>query len=182
MKIKLANKQRGATLITALVMLVVLTLLVISAINSSSSNLRIAGNMQMQEEVIAAAQQASEQVLSSNFTKNPASAVIAVDINNDGSVDYTANVDMPVCTGSAPLRNDSPNLPPQCISSSTAQNTGIMFTSGAAATLSSWCAAQQWDVRTSVSDNTTGANVTLHQGVSLNVDAGTNCNIAAPTS
>lgn len=178
MKLNAHIQQRGATLITSLVMLVVLTLLVISAINSSRSNLRIAGNMQMHEEVVAAAQQATEQVISSNFTKAPASAVVAVNVNNAA---YTANISTPVCTGSSPLTNDTPNLPPQCISSSTAQNTGIIFTSGAAATLTSWCLAQQWDVRTQVDDNVTGASVTLHQGVSMNVDVGTNCTVSLPT-
>lgn len=180
MKPTLGYKQRGATLITALVMLVVLTLLVISAIRSSSTNLRIAGNMQMQAEVIAAAQQASEQVLSSNFTKNPVAVDVLVDINNDGTTDYTAQVAPPVCTGSTALQNSTPNLPPQCISSSTAQNTGIVFTSGVVITGTSWCAAQQWDVRTQVSDSVGGANATMHQGVSLTVEAGTPCVVALP--
>lgn len=173
-------QQIGATLITALVMLVVLTLLVISAINSSSTNLRIAGNMQMQEEVIAAAQQATEQIISSNFTAAPAPATIAVDINNDGIADYTANVATPVCTGSRPLTNNTPNLPPQCLSSSTVQNTGIQFASGVNPTGTSWCDSQQWDIRTQVTDNRTGANETTHQGVSLYVDAGITCNVTLP--
>lgn len=172
MKSYARKQQRGATLITSLVMLVVLTLLVISAINSSRSNLRIAGNMQMQEEVIAAAQQATEQMISGNFAKAPASAVVTVNVNNAA---YTANVFKPVCTGSTPLKNDTPNLPKQCISSSKKDNSGIIFTSGAAAAATSWCMAQQWDVSTQVDDNVTGATATMHQGVSMHVDAGTTC-------
>jgi hypothetical protein len=183
MTFKPFRPQRGATLITALVMLVVLTLLVISAIRSSSANLRIAGNMQMQEEAIAAAQQASEQVLSSDFTKP--TAVVApsvnVDINNDGVTDYVASVAPPVCTGSAPVRNNAPNLPTQCVSSDVLREGGIMFVSAAAVnTQVSWCAAQQWDVRTAVADNLTGANAVLHQGVSMFVDAGTTCTVGVP--
>ena len=68
-------KQHGATLVTALVMLVVLTLLVLSAIRSSTTNLRIAGNMQMQGEIVEAAQQAAEQIISYNFPANPQLAV-----------------------------------------------------------------------------------------------------------
>lgn len=178
MKLNAHSQQRGATLITSLVMLVVLTLLVISAINSSRSNLRIAGNMQMHEEVVAAAQQATEQVISSNFTKAPAAVNLTLNINN---ASYVAAVATPVCTGSSPLTNDSPNLPPQCISSDSAQNTGIIFTSGTAAAPTSWCLAQQWDIRTQVDDNVTGASVTLHQGVSMNVDVGTKCTESVPT-
>lgn len=172
----LKYKQRGSTLITALIMLIVLTLLVVSAIRSSNTNLRIAGNMQMQEEAVAAAQQALEQIISYNFTASPAASSVSVDINNDGTVDYTANVTQPVCLGSTPLQNTTPNLPSACLSSGTATNTGIIFTSGVAITTGqSWCYAQQWEVQANVTGASTGAKATVHQGVTLNVPAGTNC-------
>ena len=57
------RRQRGATLLIGMIMLVVLTLLVLFAIRSGNTNLRIAGNMQTQAEVGAAAQQAIEQVI-----------------------------------------------------------------------------------------------------------------------
>lgn len=168
--------QRGSTLLVALVMLVVLTLLVISAIRSSSTNLRIAGNMQMQEEAIAAAQQATEQIISnSNFTTAPVASAINVDINQDGTNDYTANIATPSCTGSKAVQNDDPDIPSECISSGTAQNTGLFFASGAQVAGTSWCYAQQWEVQTTVQDNRTGATATLHQGVSMNVPTGTTC-------
>lgn len=174
--------QRGITLLVGLIMLVVLTLLVISAIRSSNTNLRIVGNMQVQEEASAAAQQAIEQVISSNFTANPVSSVITVDINHDGTSDYSVSIAQPVCTGSAPLLNADLNATnaadAPCISSSTASNTGIMFASGTpAATGQSWCFAQQWDVTAQATSLAgTGATATLHQGVSLRVPAGTTCN------
>jgi len=174
--------QRGVTLLVGLIMLVVLTLLVISAIRSSTTNLRIVGNMQMQEEAAAAAQQAIEQVISSNFTANPVSSVITVDINNDGTADYSVSVAQPTCTGSVPLMNANLNAAnpsdAPCMSSSTASNTGIMFASGTPATAGqSWCFMQQWDVQAQATSLTgTGAAATLHQGVSLRVPAGTQCN------
>jgi Tfp pilus assembly protein PilX len=173
------HRQRGATLFVALVMLVVLTLLAISAIRSSSINLRIAGNMQMAGEASAAAQQAIEQVLSSNFTAAPASSVIAVDINGSGTGDYTATVPEPTCTGSVPLKNADLDMSStndqKCFSSSTASNTGIFFASGApAVTGMSWCLSQQWDVSARAT-SPTGTDVTVHQGVSLRVPAGTGC-------
>lgn len=172
----LKNKQRGSTLITALIMLIVLTLLVVSAIRSSNTNLRIAGNMQMQEEAVAAAQQALEQTISYNFTASPASGVINVDINNDGTVDYTANISQPVCLGSTALTNATPNLPSVCISSGAATNTGIMSASGVPVTTGqSWCFAQEWEAQASVTSTSTGAKATVHQGVTLNVPAGTTC-------
>ena len=176
------NNQRGATLVVGLVMLVVLTLLVLSAIRSSNVNMRIVGNMQMQEETSAAATQATEQVISSsNFTTSPASQVIAVDINNDGTTDYTANVSAPSCTASLALTNN--NLNPAnsddatCISTSTAQQTGLIVSGVvSASTAQSWCYLQQWEVQAQVNDDRTGATATSVQGVSMRVPAGTSCN------
>lgn len=175
------HKQRGATLIVGLVMLVVLTLLVISAIRSSNTNLRIAGNMQRQEETSTAAQQATEQVISTNFTVNPVPQAIAVDINKDGTTDYTPVV-TPACTGSLSLTNadldpsNAEDVP--CISSGVAQHTGLME-SGVAATGTlagpSWCYLQQWELQTQVTDSSTGATAATVQGVSMRVPAGTSC-------
>ncbi len=167
--------QKGATLITALVMLVVLTLLVISAIRSSTVNLQITGNVQIQSEAIAAAQQATEQILSSNFTVNPVAVTIPIYLTNNPTADYSAQVAIPTCIGSRALLNNEPNLPPQCISSGSSQNTGILFASGPVLGGTSWCYAQQWEVQTNVTDQRTGAQAEIHQGVSLNVPAGTTC-------
>ena len=173
------NRQRGATLVIGLVMLVVLTLLVLSAIRSSNVNMRIAGNMQMQEETSAAAVQATEQVISNNFTIAPASQVIAIDINNNGTTDYTANVSAPSCTASLAVTNN--NLDPDnpddsnCISSGT--YTPGAFVSGVSptSTAQSWCYIQQWEVQAQVTDDRTGATATSVQGVSMRVPAGTTC-------
>lgn len=169
------ENQKGATLITALVMLVVLTLLVISAIRSSTTNLQIVGNVQIQNEAIAAAQQATEQILSSNFTANPVATTISIYVTNKTTPDYTANIAIPTCIGSRALMNNEPNLPTQCISSGSSQNTGILFASGPVVGGTSWCYAQQWEVQTTVSDPRTGAQAEIHQGVSLDVPAGTTC-------
>jgi Tfp pilus assembly protein PilX len=175
------GKQGGETLVVVLVMLVVLTLLVVSALRAGTTNLRIVGNMQMQEEASAAAQQAIEQLMSSNFTANPASQVIAVDINQDGNPDYTANVS-PACTGSIAITNADLNpgstADAPCISSGAAQQTGLMVSGvGTTTTLrgQSWCYLQQWELQAAVTDNNTGATATTVQGVAVRVPAGTNC-------
>lgn len=177
----LKNKQHGSTLVVALIMLVVLTLLVVSAIRSSNTNLHIAGNMQMQDEAVAAAQQVVEQVISKNFTITPASATVSVDINNDGTPDYDVNVVKPICSGSVAIMNSSLDMTNAndvpCFSSSTASNTGIIAASGTqAAGGQSWCFSQQWEVQAQASSRSgSGANSTLHQGVALRVPAGTTC-------
>ena len=169
-------RQRGSTLVTALIMLVVLTLLVVSSIRSSNTNLRIAGNMQMQEEAVAAAQQALEQTISYNFTAAPAANNLNVDINNDGVADYAVTVSTPTCLGSVALTNSTPNLPSACLSSGAATNTGIVSASGAAiSTSQSWCYEQQWEIQASAVNASIGATAGVHQGVALKVPAGTGC-------
>lgn len=178
------TRQRGATLLVGLVMLVVLTLLVVSAIRSGNINMRIAGNTQMQEEAAAAAQQATEQVISTNFTANPVTQTILVDINGDGTTKYTATVAPQTCTSSQQLTNGNlnPSNPADqpCIPSSAAQNTGMLIlnadgTVSSAASTPSWCYAQQWDVQATVTDTRTGATATTHQGIAIRVPAGTTC-------
>jgi Tfp pilus assembly protein PilX len=171
-------KQRGFTLMVALIMLVVLTLLVVSAIRSSNTNLRIAGNMQMQEEAVAAAQVALEQTvsLSANFGASAVASTISVDDNNDGTTDYTVNIAKPACLSATPLANNTANLPADCISSGSATNTGIISASGVSvASGQSWCFAQQWEMQASAVSASTGATASVHQGVSLTVPAGQAC-------
>lgn len=146
------NGQRGATLLVGLVMLVVLTLLVVSAMRSSTVNLRIAGNMQAKAEATAAAQQAVEQVISSSaLFYAPAAQTIAVDINHDGTTDYTVNIDPPSCQKMTPAAGYS-----------------ALF--AASAPLDS-----NWDIKSTVTDNRTGAKVTLHQGIKVRLAAGSLC-------
>ncbi len=176
-----ATKQSGETLIVALVMLVVLTLLVTSALRAGTTNLRIVGNMQRLQEVSTAAEQATEQVMSSNFTANPVPQTIPIDINADGTSDYTAAVN-PTCTGSIAITNADLNpalaADAPCMSSGAAQLTGFMVSAvPATATLTgqSWCYLQQWELQASVTDPSTGAQAKTVQGVAIRVPAGTGC-------
>ena len=180
-----AKGQGGATLLVSLIMLVVLTLFAISALNLSSTNLNIVGNMQARMEAQAAGQQAIEQVMSSaaNFLI-PAAQNIAVDINNDGTTDFTANVDKPNCFSSKPLNNaDLIPAPPAkisakdqvCISSAQDPGTGVFIANVPSAP--SWCFDQKWEIAATVSDARTGAQVRQHQGAALRVPAGTACKV-----
>ncbi len=156
-------KQHGATLITALVMLVVLTLLVISAIQSSSVNLRVAGNMQIQQENVHAAQQASETYISNDFTQNPATSNVAVTINGQT---YKAVVATPYCFGTRTLSVNEPMTPQACRKRNKADPNDPNQTD---------CAVQQWDVATTVTDPTTNMPTTVHQGMSSIVPISTQC-------
>lgn len=173
------KQQRGSTLLVALIMLVLLTLIAVSAVNSTTTSIQVVGNAQFREEAGAVAQQAIEQVISSNFTVAPVSSPISVDINKDGKVDYTGQVDTPICTSSIALTNNQLNpLNPAdqpCISSGQSTTTGIVGASGVVATTQSWCYKQSWDIKSTVADSNTGASTTVHQGVYIRVPTGTAC-------
>lgn len=173
MKPMSVTRQRGITLITALVLLVVLTLLGLSAMRSSLADLRIVGNAQASDEAAAAAQRVIERVISSNFTANPVAVAAVVG-------PYSVKVPAPACNGSTPISNSSldPSNPDDqpCFSSGTSSNTGIIFVSGASASHTvPWCYSQKWDVQAQVNEPKTGVSETTHQGVALKVAAGTDC-------
>ncbi|AOY91689.1 pilus assembly protein [Cupriavidus sp. USMAA2-4] len=172
-------REQGMTLVVTLIFMVIFLLLVISLIHSSVVNVKVAGNQQHTVEARSAAQQAIEQTISQDFTANPAAAAssVAVDVNGDGTADYVAQASAPVCTSSQPIKDtdlDTTNADDvSCYLGNGNQNTGILTSTASGG--NSLCNSTQWDVQASVNDSTTGANVTLHQGVAVRVPVGTTC-------
>jgi Tfp pilus assembly protein PilX len=71
------RSQRGATLVIAMIMLVLLTLFALSALNTSTTNLKVVGNMQAHSEALNAAQQGIDAVISrTDFVTTPGAAVV----------------------------------------------------------------------------------------------------------
>lgn len=130
-----AGRQRGATLLIGLVMLVLLTLMALSAIRSSSINLQIAGNQQYQNEAWRAAEQAVEEVLSNTMTTLPETRL--VDIDGDGVPDHSVSITK-ACIGSA-------------LSANTSLSAAGIFDS-------------VWELTATVTDSRTGAHVVVHRG------------------
>jgi type II secretory pathway pseudopilin PulG len=166
--------QAGATLVVSMIMLLILTLLVVSAIRSSTTNLRIAGNMQVQGEVAAAAQQAVEQVIDGDFTTVPSEQNIPVSM---GVADYTVNVTKPTCSNTEPvaldeLKKDDAN-DQLCFGDS--DPLPVVDSSGKQITTPSKCNKQVWEVRASVTDSNTGANTSVVQGVAKRTYVPTDC-------
>ena len=177
------EKQSGATLLVALVMLVILTLFAITAINFTNINTRIVGNQQFKKEAESAAQQAIEQIISTDFTTNPLATDVNIDINNDGTNDYVVKIAKPVCLTTKPIQlleldiaitDDQP-----CFKSAKVTTTGFIgATAGAGNSL---CSNTQWDVQATVTDSGStgssgsGAKVVSHQGISKRVAVGTPC-------
>lgn len=150
------SRQAGATLLVSLIMLVLITLFALSAINSSTMNLRIAGNMQSQDEARTAAQQAIEQFITSysNFYPTPptASTSVNIDINNDGSTDYVVSIAKPIC------KRASVQIPARSTACANGARSGL------------YCWDTVWEVQATATEAKTGTSQSVAQGVSISFD------------
>jgi hypothetical protein len=170
--------QRGATLLVAMIFLILMSLFAISAFKSSTGNLRIIGNMQSRQEAIAVGQKAIEDTISSSvFTSNPAAVAatpVAVDIDGDGTVDYTATLNpQPHCYRTKAIKSSdlNPAIPADlaCMTSSVVQQGGLDIPDAAADAGNSLCANSEWNVGAQVLDQRSGAKVVVNQGIAVRV-------------
>ena len=170
------KNQRGVTVVVAMLFLLVLSIFAVSSFNSGTTNTRITGNMIARQESYAAAQLLIDRTISSaEFSTDPsliAAEIMPVDLTEDGVPDYTAQLtpapschrlrsiknleldaedalDVPCLKGSAPTMVDSDTPDPSVDDSS--------------------CANTEWNVRATVADPMTGANVAINQGVGVRV-------------
>ena len=167
------HAQRGLSMVVGLIMLVLMTLLAISAFQASNVNLRIAGNMQVRQESLAAAQTATERVLSSPAFVDPTTPPAAAIVNLNGA-SYTVNfAPPPACRSIVDIPSEDlvPTNPDDfvCIPSSALPGSGSgIFVSGAPAA-PSYCSNTRWALVANVADANTGANTTLEQGVAVRI-------------
>ena len=172
------RRQAGLTLVVALVMLVVLTLLVVSAIRFANINLRIAGNVQAQTESIAAAQVAVESTVKDMIASpNISTIATATKTVSTGGQTYTVAVSKPTCVFNKPINNS--DLDPTKAADQACfegADTEKLITSGGGLTNApTACKDQQWDVSANVDDGSSGAKVTVLQGVAVRVGAEVTC-------
>jgi Tfp pilus assembly protein PilX len=171
--------QSGATLLVSMIFLVVLTLMVVSAVKVTNVNTKLVGNMQTEKEANAAAMQAIETTISTDFTAMPAASTTAVDINNSGQTGstYTVAVPAPACTGIKPIKlselDPSQTSDQPCYVSGASQNTGI---AGSGAGGDSLCSNSNWEVNATATPPAGGAAAAAtHQGIAVRVVVGAAC-------
>ena len=166
------REQRGISMVVALIMLMLMTLLAVSAFQASNVNLRIAGNMQVRQETLAAAQTATEQVLSSPAFIDPATPPAAVTVALNGA-SYTVNfTPAPACKSVVDIPSEDlvPSNPDDfvCIPSGALPGSGSgIFLAGGPPTSPSYCSNTRWAVVADVADANTSARTTLEQGVAV---------------
>jgi Tfp pilus assembly protein PilX len=146
--LSLRGRQRGATLIIGLILLVLISLIVVNAVTLSSSNLKAVGNMQSRNESVAAANQAIERLISAQFYEAVGTQTFTVDINGDGTDDYSVTLAQPVCLGWKQAAVAAPS------------DVEMPVTMQYAAEYQT-----DWDVQANVTDGSTGASVEVHEGV-----------------
>lgn len=182
MTLRLPGRQRGMTLIVALIMLVLMTLFATTSFNIGKSSLQVVGNMQQRTQALAAAQTTLEEVISqTDFADTPANALTApcgavantrcVDVNGDGVNDITvALIPAPTCMSSQIIKSSSLDLTKPAdlgCSKGVSQSFGVV----GSASDDSLCANTTWEITAVATDNVTGAKATLVQGVTLRVSS-----------
>lgn len=176
------RRQRGATLLVVMVILIAMTWFVLSGYRLSSQHLQIVGNSQARQQALAAAQRAIEETISSNlFTKDPlavAAAPIATDIDGDGVADLIAVLSP--APGCYRVRNvktselDISNAGDRICLQSTSGGGGVIVAGPNLLPTSagnSLCAKTEWDVAARVDDARSRTLLTVHQGVAIRTEA-----------
>lgn len=181
--------QRGATLVIALIMLILLTLFAITALNTSTTNLKVVGNMQAQTEAFNATQAAIETVISTPlFTTNPAGAVTSVCAGggftaNQMCVDFAGN---PTTNYNAAAYIIRLNPQPACITVQPIKLTELVIGAGSAdnectigqaqqfgvagaVTGDSLCANSVWEITAETIAAVSGARAASVQGIGIRI-------------
>jgi len=162
------HRQGGAALIVGLIMLVLITLAVTAGFTLSNTNLKSVGNMQNRNEAVAAANRAIEEVASSLLLPGvdgspslamPQATQSRVDINNDGTTDYTVAIAPPTCVRATKSTDTGGG------SSGPGGIGGNSSTTGAGLNALPDQYNSVWDISTSVTDTASGTVTAVRQGV-----------------
>lgn len=145
------KRQSGVVMVVALVMLILITLFAVSAIRSSTTELQIVGNAQLQSEMASAAQEGIESRLNTMTDFNNVAAgvpVAAASVPTQGSR-YTVTVAAPVCIKSVSVDGNS------IVSGSVSQSE-----------------TTYWEVQSTVTDSNSGATMNTTQGLKMRMPVG----------
>lgn len=159
------SRQGGFILILSLVMLVAISLLAMAAIRAGTTNLRAVNNQQVRDEAMAAAQQAIEGVVSTNFTKTADSLKKARDskptITLSADKSYNAEFGpSAICLVSiVPLKNTELDL--------ANEDDAKCYHGG---TISSDCARTVWQISARTANTFFGAGASVTEAFSIKMD------------
>lgn len=158
-------KERGAVLLVGIIILVLISLFVVAAFRISTTNLAAVGNMQFRAQALAAAELAIERKLGLEVSDTASVSLPEnVDLDGNGSNEFSVSVTRS-CLRAWPIVATSPPG------------------SGSSASLGFTIGPKEYyimlDYRAQVSDTTTGAVATIHQGFKKRVSQ-SDCDVACP--
>jgi len=152
---RVSRRQRGTTLLIALIFLVILTLFAVSGMNTGVINLRTANNAQLMIEAEFAAQQQIEAVINSvtPFVTGSLGAATTtnIDVNGDSYTDFVVTTQPPICLSMVPAP-------------------GYSYEFAASAPKDT-----VWQVSATAADSTFGATATMRQGVKIRLPVSATC-------
>lgn len=174
------HRQRGVTLIVALIMLMLITLMVVTGLNLGKSSMQMVGNMQQRNQTYAAIDETLEEVISTTrFSDTPNNVFFTpcnnvantkcVDIDGDGVTDVTvALTPVPVCMTAQVIPATALNL---SLSDDAGCVLGVTQDFGVANVVSgdSLCANSLWEIKTVGTDAVTQTKVNATQGITTRV-------------
>jgi hypothetical protein len=140
---------------------VLITLIVVNAFTLGSSDLKSVGNTQVRAEATAAANQAIEQLISTNFTNALASQTFSVDINKDNTTDYSVVIATPTCLKTKVANTCAASGCPEDPSCASCQGGAC----GASVSASCGYSLTDWDIQATVTNVASGASVVVREGV-----------------
>ena len=174
------SRQRGVTLVIALIMLVLLMMSGVAAFNLSRNNTEATGNVQYRMETTAAATATIEDVISkTDFIANPAAALSGsgcgttntantncYDVTGDGVPDISVALTPAPCVKKAQaIKNAAFTDPSDACVVGTKQSLGVAGTSND----NSLCSDTLWEVTAVATDAVTSAKSTITSGVTVRV-------------
>lgn len=182
------QRERGVTLVVALIMLVLITLLALTTFNLGKSSMQVVSNMQARSQVSAAARQTVEETISSTrFFNTPEDSLAnpcgapntrCADINGDGTTDVTVKLTpAPACVKARSVMTselDVSDVEQAGCALGAAQSFGV----SGSVTGESLCSDSVWELNAEATDNVTSAKVQYTQGIGVRVardDIETSC-------
>ena len=181
--------QRGMALVVGLILLALMTVMAITGFNIGRTSLDIVGNMQSRQEVVAAANSAIQEALSTTRLFQSPTAVYlnpcsgantrCYDTNGDDVDDITVTLSTPRCIQSQVIPNAALDLS-SLTSPQAGCSTGVSQTFGTEGAQSggSLCANSVWELVATATDDITEAQVVVTEGAAVQVstdDIGISC-------
>ena len=174
---KIRHKQQGVVLLIGMMMLILLTLMAVAAVKFGTANFTLVNNQQRRGEAVRAAEQVIDQIISNQEIAmtggtnlfGTVNNTVQVDINGDGTADYTVTVNAPVCIKRQVVSQSILNFAvPDDLACAKSVDQASLGVEGSAAG-DSLCSEVVWDVNAAAVDAFGQNSIAVVQGIGQRV-------------